>query len=37
MGAVVTIFCMVLGFVIFRRREQHNEQSNRDLPTQGAH
>jgi len=37
MGAVVTLFCMVLGFVIFRRREHHHEHSNRDLPTQGAH
>jgi protein SCO1 len=37
MGAVVTLFCMVLGFVIFWRREHHNEHSNRDLPTQGAH
>jgi protein SCO1 len=37
MGGVVTLFCMVLGFVIFRRRERHNEHSNQDLPTQGAH
>lgn len=37
MGGVVTLFCMVLGFVIFRRREHQQENSNRDLPTQGAH
>lgn len=37
MGAVVTLFCMVLGFVIFRRREHRNEHSNQDMPTQGAH
>ncbi|HET7107575.1 MAG TPA: SCO family protein [Candidatus Acidoferrum sp.] len=36
MGAVVTLFCMVLGFVIFRRRE-HQQHSNQELPTQGAH
>jgi len=36
-GGVVTLFCMVLGFVIFRRREHRNEHSNQDLPTQGAH
>jgi protein SCO1/2 len=39
MGGVVTLFCMALGFVIFRRREIHggrNEHSQ-DLPTQGAH
>src|SRR5712664_4325928 len=37
MGAVVTLFCMVLGFVIFRRREHRNDHSNQDMPTQGAH
>ena len=37
MGAVVTLFCMVLGFVIFRRRDHRNEHSNQDMPTQGAH
>jgi protein SCO1/2 len=37
MGAVVTLFCMVLGFVIFRRRDHRNEHSNQDIPTQGAH
>jgi protein SCO1/2 len=37
MGAVVTLFCMVLGFVIFRRRDHRNEHSNQGMPTQGAH
>jgi len=37
MGGVVTLFCMVLGFVIFRRREHRNEHSGQDMPTQGAH
>jgi protein SCO1/2 len=40
MGGVVTLFCMALGFVIFRRRENRAEResySGRDLPTQGAH
>src|SRR5271165_3251311 len=37
MGGVVTLFCMALGFVIFRRRENRNTHSNPDLPTQGAH
>jgi len=37
MGGVVTLFCMVLGFVIFRRREHRNEHSHQDMPTQGAH
>ncbi len=32
MGGVVTLFCMVLGFVIFRRREHRP-----GTPTQGAH
>jgi len=40
MGGVVTLFCMALGFVIFRRREfrtGRNGNSGPDLPTQGAH
>jgi protein SCO1/2 len=37
MGAVVTLFCMVLGFVIFRRRDHRNAHSNQDRPTEGAH
>ena len=39
MGAVVTLFCMALGFVIFRRREHRgsNEVTGQNLPTQGAH
>ena len=37
MGGVVTLFCMALGFVIFRRREHRGEGRNPDLPTQGAH
>jgi len=40
MGGVVTLFCMALGFVIFRRREhtgERNEHRGQDLPTQGAH
>ena len=37
MGGVVTLFCMVLGFVIFRRREHRNEHSGQNMPTQGAH
>jgi protein SCO1 len=37
MGAVVTLFCMVLGFVIFRRRDHRNDHSKQDMPTQGAH
>ena len=37
MGGVVTLFCMVLGFVIFRRREHRDEHSHQDMPTQGAH
>ncbi len=37
MGGVVTLFCMVLGFVIFRRRDHRNERSHQDMPTQGAH
>lgn len=40
MGAVVTLFCMALGFVIFRRRESRggpDGNSDQGLPTQGAH
>ena len=40
MGGVVTLFCLVLGFVIFRRHEHHRANlgtSSRGLPTQGAH
>ncbi len=40
MGGVVTLFCMALGFVIFRRREirsGRDEHPGQDLPTQGAH
>ena len=40
MGGVVTLFCMALGFVIFRRREHRggrNVNSGQDLPTEGAH
>ena len=35
MGAVATLFCMAIGFVIFRRREHHA--GGKDLPMQGAH
>ena len=35
MGAVATLFCLLIGFVIFRRREHHA--GDRDLPMQGAH
>jgi protein SCO1 len=39
MGAVATLFCMVIGFVIFRRRDHSVSAagSGRDLPAQGAH
>ena len=37
MGGVVTLFCMVLGFVIFRRRDHRNAHSNQAMPTEGAH
>jgi protein SCO1/2 len=40
MCGVVTLFCMVLGFVIFRRREQRPDasgKSGRGSPMQGAH
>jgi protein SCO1 len=40
MGGVVTLFCMALGFVIFRRREHRLDASGNSsagLPSQGAH
>ncbi len=40
MGGVVTLFCMAIGFVIFRRRDHRrirHEVSGPGLPTQGAH
>ena len=40
MGGVVTLFCMALGFVIFRRREHRpgaSGSSSAGLPTEGAH
>jgi protein SCO1/2 len=40
MGGVVTLFCMALGFVIFRRREHRpgaSGSSDAGTPTQGAH
>jgi protein SCO1/2 len=37
MGGVVTLFCLALGFVIFRRREHRDQGRGQDLPTQGAH
>jgi protein SCO1 len=40
MGAVATLLCMVIGFVIFRRREHHGGSSGNfgpGSPTQGAH
>jgi len=39
MGGVVTLFCLVLGFVIFWRQEHRRTAmgSGRELPTQGAH
>ncbi len=40
MGGVVTLFCMMLGFVIFRRREHRPDtsgQSGQGSPMQGAH
>jgi len=39
MGGVVTLFCMAVGFVIFRRREHRpnaSGSSNAGLPTEGA-
>jgi protein SCO1 len=40
MGGVVTLLCMAIGFVIFRRRDHRassHEGSGPGLPTQGAH
>ncbi len=40
MGGMVTLLCMAIGFVIFRRRDHHagrREGSGSGLPTQGAH
>jgi len=39
MGGVVTLFCLALGFVIFRRRDHRsaNVNSGPGFPTQGAH
>lgn len=40
MGGVVTLFCMVLGFVIFRRRDHRAgpaAAASTNLPAQGAH
>ncbi len=40
MGGVVTLLCIAIGFVIFRRRELHTGaagNSAQDLPKQGAH
>ena len=40
MGGVVTLFCMALGFMIFRRREHRpgaSRKSRQDLPIEGAH
>ncbi|MDR3411028.1 MAG: SCO family protein [Formivibrio sp.] len=39
MGGVVTLFCMAIGFVIFRRRDHRaaSGSSGPGLPTQGAH
>lgn len=40
MGGVVTLFCMAIGFVIFRRRDHRpvrHEVPGPGLPTQGAH
>ncbi len=40
MGGVVTLFCMALGFVIFRRREHRPDASGKSgqgSPMQGAH
>jgi len=36
MGAVVTLFCIAIGFVIFRRREHRPGISGQHLPKQGA-
>jgi protein SCO1 len=40
MGGVATLFCMAIGFVIFRRRDHRSTaagSSNRNNPAQGAH
>jgi len=40
MGGVVTLLCMAIGFVIFRRRDAHAGSSGKraaDSPAQGAH
>ena len=40
MGGVVTLFCMALGFMIFRRHERRpgaSGKSRQDLPIEGAH
>jgi protein SCO1/2 len=39
MGGVVTLFCMAIGFVIFRRRDRRGANGNigPSSPTQGAH
>ena len=40
MSGVVTLFCMALGFMIFRRREHRpgaSGKSHQDLPIEGAH
>lgn len=40
MGGVVTLLCMAIGFVIFRRREHHTSDTGSTgpvSPTQGAH
>ena len=39
MGGVVTLFCMAIGFVIFRRRDHRGASGNigPSSPTQGAH
>jgi len=37
MGAVATMLCLVIGFVIFRRREHGSGAHGGNLPPQGAH
>ncbi|MGB8323532.1 MAG: SCO family protein [Candidatus Acidiferrum sp.] len=40
MGGVATLFCMAIGFVIFRRRDRRSTaagSSGRNIPAQGAH
>jgi len=40
MGAVATLLCIAIGFVIFRRRDLHSgeaDNSTQDFPKQGAH